>query len=113
MVYVRIELWPGGDKARAEILGEAYIACVKAATDGTRSYFARLSYFGGFLGDEMRRSWKQGFVHGHAPTTRGPFDLVYRTLGALLHDRGDPFKDPAEMIEGVSMDEITTAMGDD
>ncbi len=48
MIYVRIEMWPKGDRARARILGEATICNDGTGTKDVGNYYGALSKIGGF-----------------------------------------------------------------
>jgi hypothetical protein len=84
MIYIRVEMWPGGFKKRARLLGEATIANV----GGERSqcdYEVKL-----LKSPEYARPgnvgsvWKGGIVR-HFPRQRlGPWDLLLRALLATV-----------------------------
>ena len=96
MVVVRIELWPMGDKARARVLGEAALTCTGTSGDGRYgAYRVLLSKFGGFASG----IWRAGECSGHDRVKRGPYDLLYRALGAVLGQRVPDHVEPAEEIE--------------
>lgn len=83
MIYVRIEIWPKGDRSRARLLGEGHITNVRPP-DGT----SRTLDVGHYEVALMRSPeysvrpgiWKQGHV-GNFPRQRlGPWDLLLRAL---------------------------------
>lgn len=86
MMYVRIELWPGGNRERARVLGEAHIA-----NDGEQTLFADPSvgsYQAKLLKspEYAKRSgvWKSCAVRNFPRTRLGPWDLLYRVLSATV-----------------------------
>jgi hypothetical protein len=81
MVVVTVALWPGGDKSRAKVLGEAEIANV-GGTRETGDYEVRLLKWGA-----GRRTWKTGRVTGFPRLKLGPWDLLYRALAAIVAGR--------------------------
>lgn len=109
MIYVRVELWPGGRKESREILGEAFIV-----NDGTTSgksggqlgrYHAMLSKRGGFKRGTPQEPvadvslWKNGIVGPFKRKQGGGWDLLRLVLDTLLEGRdfrgkdGEPVKE--------------------
>ena len=98
MIYVRVELWPRGNRSGARVLGEATIA----NAGGTRSrgnYQVRLSKRGGFKAspgkfDDPERVrillprkssiWRDGLVIGFARLSLNSWHLLHRALKAIL-----------------------------
>lgn len=89
MMVVKVYMWPGGDSAKARLLGAATLALT--GVSNTRSYDVRLlkdTSFAGPSTDEAIHAaacagpvWRRGEVRGHRPGDRGIWDL----LGAALH----------------------------
>jgi hypothetical protein len=88
MIIVRVELWPRGDKSKARCLGEAEIANV-GGTKEIGDYDVRLLKWGA-----GRRTWKKGRLAGFPRLKLGPWDLLYRALAAIVHDRNRDTKPP-------------------
>lgn len=89
-VYVRVELWPGGDRTKAKLLQEAMIANVGG--DGTRGDYAvkvshSTTYKGSGFADARRpvpaEVWKEGRIANHARNL-SPFHLVCKAIGAAI-----------------------------
>ena len=95
MVYVRIELWPQGNRLTSRVLGEATIANI-GGDMRIANYLVKLSKFGGFLsrkgefndpegarvGRPLAASvWRQGEVKDF-PRERGPWVLLQWALKA-------------------------------
>jgi hypothetical protein len=90
MIYVRIEMWPHGDKSRARILSEATIANVGGdATHG--NYEAMFSKVGGFKSDVRERKPKatlRAVLVKDFPRKRlYAADLLLRALVAAFGER--------------------------
>lgn len=74
MIYVRIELWPGGNKERAKLLGEATIANIGGyAHDARGTYSYRLE-------GKAHTLLKAGRVTGFPRKRLLGWDLLYRVL---------------------------------
>lgn len=101
MMYIRIEMWPKGDRKRANILAEATVENI-GGTKTRAGYLARLSKRGGFKGPkgsyqdpELNRIckpaessvWKSTEVHDFPRKALGIWDLLLRALHPLLGDR--------------------------
>lgn len=86
MIVVKIELWPKGDKSKAQVLGEIEITNDAKGTQDLGNYNVKL-----FKWNEERTGrggiWKQGKVAGFPRKSRGPYDLLLRALLALVGDR--------------------------
>lgn len=90
MVYVRVELWPGGDRTKARLLQEATIANV-GGTGEFGNYAVKVShsttYKGNGFADPIRPAlaevWKSGGIAGHARKL-SPFHLVCKAVGAAI-----------------------------
>jgi hypothetical protein len=97
MLYIRIELWPHGNKERARLLGEATIANVtrsriaagqRGPTFDPRTqgdYEVRL-----MKSDEYASKpgvWKAGAVFDFPRKRLGPWDLLFRALRAAIGQR--------------------------
>lgn len=101
MIYIRVEMWPKGDRRRAYLLSEATIE----NTGGKKtvaSYLARISKRSGFKPPEgsyqdpelvrvcqPRRSsiWKETTVEAFPKGSRGVWDLLYRALCSCVGSR--------------------------
>jgi hypothetical protein len=90
MVYVRIELWPGGDRTKARLLQEATIANVGG--DAERGDYAvgvshSTTYKGSGFADPARPKpaevWKAARITNHARKL-SPFHLVCKAVGAAI-----------------------------
>lgn len=82
MVVVRVELWPGGDRSKARLLGEARIANDGGQrTDSRGDYTVELSKFNG------TGVWKRGRVTGFPRLRLGGWDLLFRALRATVGAR--------------------------
>lgn len=106
MLYIRIELWPRGDRSKAKVLGEATIANV-GGSEQRGSYKARLSKANGFRCRAMRPNtsrdlevarvtgplegsvWKETAVRDFPRKRLGPWDLLYRVLQAAIGFRNE------------------------
>lgn len=81
MIYIRVELWPGGDKKRATVLAEAEIANISNLSP--RSSY-RYQLYG-------KKGAPMGFgqIH-HFPRKRlMAWDLIYRVLKDARGDRNE------------------------
>ena len=90
MVYVRVELWPGGDRTKARLLQEATIANVGG--DAERGDYAvgvshSTTYKGNGFADPARPQpaevWKAARITNHARKL-SPFHLVCKAVGAAI-----------------------------
>ncbi len=100
MLVIKIEMWPHGDSERARSLGVATIANTGRGTRDVADYDVRL-----FKAPEYSRqaetrplhqmllhplakeTWKKGRVEGFPRLSLGPWDLLFRALGALVTKR--------------------------
>lgn len=89
-VYVRVELWPGGDRSKAKLLQEAMIANVGG--NGTRGdYAVKLSHSTTFKGDGFANParptpaevWREARITNHARNL-SPFHLVCKAVGKAI-----------------------------
>lgn len=91
MIFVRVELWPGGDHTRRQVLGEAAIANdgeTTGYTDGKLGhYHVKLSKRGGFKLTADQNTWKTGHVGPFRRRSGGAWDLVRLALDQVLGDR--------------------------
>jgi len=91
MIVVKVEMWPGGDEARASELARAYIANQVTTTVETRGaagdYSVELR--GGVYGrpDLLKRVWKKGTVLGFDRVKRGTWDLLFQALKNTIGGR--------------------------
>lgn len=92
MVYIKVEMWPGGNQKEARTLGEALITNV-GGTDTYGDYTYTLSKFGGFETGLMSKvasvktTWKKGKIFQFRRKTRGPWDLILTVLKDAIADR--------------------------
>lgn len=87
MVYVRIELWPGGFRRQARLLGEATIQNLGTGTSGSGEYGYRVWGKGGMdRGPEIRR----GVIFGFPRTRLLAWDLLTRALIKAFGTRNQP-----------------------
>jgi hypothetical protein len=99
MIVIKLEIWPKGDHTRARNLGTAAIWNVGGDAD-TGDYECRLfkspEYSRTNAGrsiEEMctrplaRETWRKGRVEGFLRARLGPWDLLFRALGAMIRDR--------------------------
>ncbi len=90
MIYVRMELWPGGDRERATCLGEAVISNTGEGTKTSGSYHTYLSRRGGFkkpVTGAIRFSWREGCIDGFPRKRLLAWDLLFRVLKELVGER--------------------------
>jgi hypothetical protein len=81
MIYVRIELWPLGDLAKARVIGEAQIANDATSSDPAMgNYQVRL--FDRLNKTNLSRVWSEGRVEGFRRQSlqQGHWDLLFRAL---------------------------------
>ena len=85
MIVVKIEMWPGGDPAKAREIGRGTIANDGRGTATLGSYDVRL-----LKSPEYARNpgtWKTGRVEGFPRQRLGPWDLLLRGLEACIGQR--------------------------
>lgn len=80
VIVVYLEIWPGGDKSKAQRIGTGIIGLVS----GTQ---ARGNYATYFSTRDGKREWKRGEVYDFPRKRLLAWDLVYRALHNLLQDR--------------------------
>jgi hypothetical protein len=74
MVYVRVEIWPRGDKTKARLLGQAFIANDASGTPTRGNYKAILT-------DRRNRPFRAAVVKNFPRKARHVFDLLKLVLG--------------------------------
>jgi hypothetical protein len=94
MLYVRIELWPGGDRTAARVLGEGTISNVtrRQMALGELPSDRDPTTVGDYVVELMKSPeyakssgvWKRGRVEGFPRTTLGPWDLLFRALAVTV-----------------------------
>lgn len=84
MIYIRIELWPGGDRRRARTLGEATIANV-GGTAAVGDYEAKLMKSPEYA--KRPGVWKKARIEGFPRLRLGPWELLLAALTACIGDR--------------------------
>ena len=77
MVVVKIELWPGGDKSKARLLGVATIANQGTGDATHGNYKVDLTHSGVYFGKPG--TWRTGYVLGHRRDL-SPYHLVMKAL---------------------------------
>ena len=82
MLYVRIELWPDGDRTQAKFMGEAKIVNDRTGDQTVGNYTVELTTW-----HDPPRTWKKGYVRGFLRKSLGPFDLLFRALCATVASR--------------------------
>lgn len=87
MIYIRVELWPHGNRERMRLLGEATIANTGDSEDRANvgNYDVRLLNSPEYAnpGNEGK-VWMQGRVEGFPRKRLGPWDLLFRALMATV-----------------------------
>lgn len=94
MIYIRIELWPGGDRKRAKLLHEG-VVWNRGGTAARGEYGYKLSVTGGFEASEDvmrtctmgRRVLRAGDVRDFPRKRLSAWDLLLRALKAAVGDR--------------------------
>ncbi len=102
MIYIRVEMWPKGDRKRARTLAEATVENL-GGTKSRANYLARISKRSGFRvpkghaysDPELARVcrpapssiWKETVVEAFPRSVRGAWDLLYRALCGCVGDR--------------------------
>lgn len=84
MIYIRIEMWPGGQKDRARVLGEGRISNI-GGSSSSGNYDVKL-----LKSPEYAKSpgiWKRGLVEGFPRLKLGPWDLLFQALKATVGKR--------------------------
>jgi len=84
MIYIRIEMWPKGDKTKARLLGEGQIANV-GGTAANGNYTVKLLKSPEYA--KTSGTWKSGHVEGFPRVRLGPWDLLLRALQSCVGDR--------------------------
>lgn len=96
MMYLRVEMWPKGDRSKAYLLGEATIENV-GGTATQANYDVRFSKRSGFSLKKADQAepraellrvlrplassvWKSTRIEGFPRVARGVWDLLYRAL---------------------------------
>lgn len=87
MIVVRVELWPGGDRSKAESLGEAVIINDGSGTQTQGNYHFALSKRGQTITDQ---AWRDGQVQGFPRKRLGGWDLLCRVLNEAVGERNVP-----------------------
>lgn len=91
MIYIKVELWPCGDKSRARTLGEARIANV-GGTSTQGKYLAQLSKVGGFKADalaapKLPNTLRTVAIDGFPRKRLYAWDLLLRVLASAFATR--------------------------
>jgi hypothetical protein len=75
VIYVRIELWPRGDKKKAKLLGQAFIANDATGTPTRGNYKAIMT-------DKRNRPFRAAIVKNFPRKVKNSFDLLKLILTA-------------------------------
>ena len=75
MIYVRIEIWPRGDKKKAKLLGQAFIANDATGTPTRGNYKAIMT-------DKRNRPFRAAIVKNFPRKVKNSFDLLKLILTA-------------------------------
>lgn len=107
MLVVKVEMWPGGDAAKARVISMATWTCLGVARDhGDRGYKVRLfkdADFGGPTVAPVGEVWREGTVRGHFPGRRGVWDLLAAGLREVVGRRLEGYRAIEEKdLPGVS-----------
>ena len=93
MIYIRIELWPGGDNSRARILQEGIIHNT-GGDEATGEYEYLFSKVGGFKADLLRlrtamvkNVLRSGSITGFPRKKLYAHDLLCRALNLAFGER--------------------------
>ena len=93
MIYIRIELWPRGDRSRKRLLHEAVIANDGTGDMSTADYHASLSKRGGFKCDDdrlarfdLKNVLRTAEVTGFKRKQESAWLLIKRVLGDAFKD---------------------------
>jgi hypothetical protein len=87
MIYVRIEMWPHGDKSRARLLGEGKISN-EGGTAEIGDYSAVLLKSPEYAKEgNVGKAWRSGEVKGFPRLKLGPWDLLLRALVSCVGTR--------------------------
>lgn len=82
MIYIKIELWPFGDKNKAKHLGEMLIANDATGSRTKGNYKAVLL-------NSRKKGFRTGTVEDFPRKRLNVFDLMYRALKSAVGDRSD------------------------
>lgn len=81
MIYVRMELWPKGDKTKARVLGQAFIANDATGTPTRGNYKAVLT-------NRANRPFRGAVVKNFPRKSKNVFDLLKLVLTNSFSTRG-------------------------
>jgi hypothetical protein len=87
VIYIRMELWPYGDRSMAKVIGEGVIANDGQGTSTSGNYN---SWFkNGEFEDPTRpsKAWKTAHLDGFPRKRMFGWDLVKKLLDVALRDR--------------------------
>jgi hypothetical protein len=113
MLVIRIEIWPRGDHTAARSLGVATISNVGGTLE-TGNYECRLFKAPEYSKQAETRplhqmltqplakeTWRKGYVEKFPRRRLGPWDLVFRALGAVIRKRNPDVVVDIEQAFGV------------
>lgn len=84
MLYLRLEIWPGGDKAKARLISEARIHRISSTTlDYPQDYGVVVSPEGGFDDKGVPNSNGLVFNHPYEKSIKNVWALVVRALQSI------------------------------
>jgi hypothetical protein len=99
MIYVRIEMWPGGDKNRARLLGEGTITNVGSGERAAGNYEIRLAKSPEYAKPaNVGKPWRIGVISGFPRQRLGPWDLLLRCLAVCVGGRNRGHFDSAATL---------------
>jgi hypothetical protein len=87
MIYIRVEMWPGGFKERARLLGEATISNQGGNPDRA-DYRIEIKKSPEYAkAENVGKPWRRGEVIDFPRARLGPWDLLLRGLLACVGHR--------------------------
>lgn len=88
MIHIKLELWPNGDKSRAQDLGSATVANESNLSD-ISSYSIRLLKGKYYSPNNPGTLWRSGELSGWPRTSKeiGPWELLFLLLQSALGNR--------------------------
>jgi hypothetical protein len=96
VIYIKIELWPGGDSTRARVLSEGIIHNVGGdSARGNYEYlFSKVGGFGATVREiataQVKKVLRRGAVLNFPRQRLYAHDLVFRALRAAFGERNPP-----------------------
>lgn len=100
MIYVRMEMWPRGDRTRARLLGEGTITNA-GGNEAFANYdcvLLKSPEYSKTPGDPAKptakTTWKRTSIKGFPRSRLGPWDLLFRCLRMAIGNRNPLLRDP-------------------